>query len=230
MKIGILGLEDFGIGKKLLPDARLEKLEKIFHPPKTTPIYLEFIDSKLEEAEGLLIERDFQLDLVLKDLERIEGLLSKASQDKRELLSRCKNHLEKEEFLAEITLDDKEIIQLKNWGLLTLKPYLIVEKENISFSNLILEIYQKVGRISFFTVNERELRAWSIKRGLTAYEAAGIIHSDIKRGFIKAEVIGYEDLIRAGSLNRAKAEGLLRLEDKDYVVKDADLIKFRFSL
>jgi ribosome-binding ATPase YchF (GTP1/OBG family) len=84
--------------------------------------------------------------------------------------------------------------------------------------------------IFFYTVNEKELRAWPLKAGTTAYQAAGLIHSDIQRGFIKAEIIGYDDLIQAGGINQAKSRGLLRLEDKEYCVKDGDLIKFRFSV
>ena len=87
-----------------------------------------------------------------------------------------------------------------------------------------------LGLITFFTVGPKEDRAWTIHRGMTAQEAAGKIHSDMARGFIRAEVIAYEDFVACGSEAAARERGKLRLEGKDYVVKDGDLMHFRFSV
>lgn len=89
-----------------------------------------------------------------------------------------------------------------------------------------------VGVIVFFTGSYKgeEVRAWPILKGYTAPEAAGKIHTDFLRGFIRAEVVGYEDFIKCGSLQEAKAKGLLRLEGKEYIVKDGDLITFHFNV
>jgi ribosome-binding ATPase YchF (GTP1/OBG family) len=84
-------------------------------------------------------------------------------------------------------------------------------------------------RISFFTVGKDEVRAWTVKRGASATEAAGAIHSDIAKGFIRAEVVAAEVLLRFGSLHHAKEAGAIRLEGKDYVVRDGDVIYFRFA-
>jgi len=89
--------------------------------------------------------------------------------------------------------------------------------------------YDLLGYISFFTVGEDECRAWSIPRGTRAQAAAGEIHSDIERGFIRAEVVSYDDLIAAGSLAACKERGLTRLEGKDYMVRDGDVVNFRFA-
>ena len=89
--------------------------------------------------------------------------------------------------------------------------------------------YDLLGYISFFTVGEDENRAWSIPRGTVAQEAAGEIHSDIARGFIRAEVVTYDALIARGSMAACKEHGEVRLEGKDYVVKDGDIINFRFA-
>lgn len=91
-------------------------------------------------------------------------------------------------------------------------------------------VYEQLGLISFFTVGEDEVRAWTIRRGMTAQEAAGKIHSDIARGFIRAEVVAYDDLVRLGSLVRAREEGVLRLEGKTYVMNDGDVVSFRFNV
>jgi GTP-binding protein YchF len=90
--------------------------------------------------------------------------------------------------------------------------------------------YELLGLISFLTAGEPEVRAWTIRKGTRAVDAAGEIHSDIQRGFIRAEVIAYDDFISAGSMHKAKELGLVRLEGKDYIVKDGDIILFRFNV
>jgi ribosome-binding ATPase len=90
--------------------------------------------------------------------------------------------------------------------------------------------YDLLGVISFFTVGEDEVRAWTIRRGTRAREAAGAIHSDIERGFIRAEVVPCDDLIRLKTLAASRDAGLLRLEGKEYVVKDGDVVHFRFNV
>jgi GTP-binding protein YchF len=95
---------------------------------------------------------------------------------------------------------------------------------------LIKAAYKLLGLITYFTAGEKEVRAWTIRRGTKAPQAAGVIHSDFERGFIRAEVIAYEDLIQAGSMNAAREKGLLRLEGKDYVVQDGDIMHFRFNV
>jgi GTP-binding protein YchF len=90
--------------------------------------------------------------------------------------------------------------------------------------------YAATGLISFLTVGEDEVRAWPIKTGTTAVDAAGKVHSDIKRGFIRAETMAYEDLKALGDEKAVKAAGKMRLEGKDYVVKDGDIINFRFNV
>jgi ribosome-binding ATPase YchF (GTP1/OBG family) len=95
---------------------------------------------------------------------------------------------------------------------------------------LIRACYRLLDLISFLTYNESECRAWPIKRGTTAQKAAGKIHSDIERGFIRAEVVRFDDLISCGSLSACRQRGKLRLEGKDYVVQDGDVIHFRFNI
>jgi ribosome-binding ATPase len=90
--------------------------------------------------------------------------------------------------------------------------------------------YDLLGVISFFTVGEDEVRAWTIRRGTRAREAAGAIHSDIERGFIRAEVVQCDDLIRLKTMAACRDAGLFRLEGKDYVVKDGDVVHFRFNV
>lgn len=90
--------------------------------------------------------------------------------------------------------------------------------------------YDMLGLISFLTAGDPEVRAWTIRKGTHAVDAAGVIHSDIRRGFIRAETVAYADFIAAGSMAKAKEKGKVRLEGKDYIVQDGDMIHFRFNV
>ena len=123
-----------------------------------------------------------------------------------------------EEDLSE--LDDEDRIAL-------MEEYNIKES---GLDKLVKASYTLLGLISYITAGKQEVRAWTIKNGTKAPQAAGKIHSDFERGFIKAEVISYDDLIKYGSTTAAKEKGLVRLEGKDYIVKDGDVILFRFNV
>ena len=95
---------------------------------------------------------------------------------------------------------------------------------------LVRASYRLLGLMSFLTAGEDETRAWTIKIGTKAPQAAGKIHTDFERGFIKAEVVNYQDLLDCGSYAGAREKGLVRMEGKDYVVQDGDVILFRFNV
>ena len=90
--------------------------------------------------------------------------------------------------------------------------------------------YDMLGLMSFLTAGDPEVRAWTIRKGTRAADAAGVIHSDIQRGFIRAETIAYDDLVSAGNMVKAKELGKVRLEGKDYLVQDGDVMLFRFNV
>ncbi|UCD79875.1 MAG: redox-regulated ATPase YchF [Desulfobacterales bacterium] len=99
-----------------------------------------------------------------------------------------------------------------------------------AMDRVIRRSYDLLGLISFFTVGKDEIRAWTIKRNTPAVEAAGAVHSDMEKGFIRAEVLAYDDLMEAGSYAEARKKGTVRLEGKTYEVKDGDIINFRFNV
>lgn len=123
-----------------------------------------------------------------------------------------------EEEIAELDDDEKQMF-LEDLGL----------KES-GLDKLITASYSLLGLMSFLTAGEDETRAWTIKKGTKAPQAAGKIHTDFERGFIKAEVVNYKDLLEQGSLAAAREKGLVGMEGKDYVVKDGDVILFRFNV
>jgi GTP-binding protein YchF len=100
----------------------------------------------------------------------------------------------------------------------------------LGLARVIRVSYDLLGLISFFTVGADEVRAWTLQRGLMAYDAAGEIHTDLQKGFIRAEVIPYDELLALGGLNEAKAKGRLRLEGKEYIVHDGEIVHIRFNI
>lgn len=102
--------------------------------------------------------------------------------------------------------------------------------EESGTDKVIRDSYRTLDLISFLTTGEMESRAWTIKASTKAVDAAGKIHSDISRGFIKAEIVSYDDLVNSGSLLSAREKGLLRMEGKDYIMKDGDVVNFRFNV
>jgi GTP-binding protein YchF len=102
--------------------------------------------------------------------------------------------------------------------------------EESGCDSVIRDSYKTLNLISFLTTGEDETRAWTIKKGTKAVEAAGKIHTDIQRGFIKAEIVSYDDLIECGNMNKVKEKGLLRMEGKDYIMNDGDVTNFKFNV
>ncbi len=125
---------------------------------------------------------------------------------------------EMEAQIAELDSDEKEMF-LEDMGL-----------EKSGLDRLIKKSYSLLGLISYLTAGKPEVRAWTIKKGTKAPQAAGKIHTDFERGFIRAEVVSFDDLMACGSMNAAKEKGLVRSEGKEYVMNDGDIVLFRFNV
>ena len=138
-----------------------------------------------------------------------------AKQDKAEVIKLC---VKIEEELSSLDGDDKKEM-LEALGL-----------EESGLDKVIKSSYDLLGLMSFLTAGEPEVRAWTIKKGTKAPQAAGKIHSDIERGFIRAEIVSYDDLMREGSMVAAKEKGLVRSEGKEYVMQDGDIVLFKFNV
>lgn len=146
---------------------------------------------------------------------KFKELKEYAQKEGNEVIPLC---VKIEEELA--TLDEEEKNEMLN----------LLGIEESGLDKLIRVSYKLLGLMSFLTAGEPEVRAWTIKIGTKAPEAAGKIHSDIERGFIKAEVINYKELLECGSIAKAKEKGLVRFEGKDYVMQDGDVVLFRFNV
>ncbi len=147
--------------------------------------------------------------------ENVKKVIEIAKQEKTKCIPLCAKI---EEELS--TLDDTDKTEmLEALGL----------KES-GLDRVVKESYDLLGLMSFLTAGEPEVRAWTIKKGTKAPEAAGKIHTDIQRGFIKAEIVSYEDLMREGSMVNAREKGLVRQEGKEYIMQDGDIVLFKFNV
>lgn len=149
------------------------------------------------------------------DNENVKKVKEYAKSENAEVIPLC---VRLEEELSTLDKEDK-IEMLHDLGL-----------EEAGLDKVIKASYKLLGLMSFLTAGEPEVRAWTIKIGTKAPQAAGKIHSDIERGFIRAEVVSYDDLMREGSMNAVKEKGLMRLEGKDYIMQDGDIVLFRFNV
>ncbi len=150
-----------------------------------------------------------------EDNELVKKVKAFAAEENSQVIVVC---AKVEEEIAELEGDEKEMF-LEELGI----------KES-GLDQLIRAAYHLLGLRTYFTAGVQEVRAWTIREGTKAPQAAGVIHSDFERGFIRAEIVAYNDLIEAGSMNAAKEKGKVRLEGKEYIVEDGDIIHFRFNV
>ena len=150
-----------------------------------------------------------------KDDEKVKQLVEYAKKENAEVIPLC---VKIEEELASLEKEEqKEMLEA-------------LELDESGLDKVIKASYDLLGLMSFLTAGEPEVRAWTIKKGTKAPQAAGKIHSDIERGFIRAEIVSYNDLIKEGSINNVKEKGLMRSEGKDYIMQDGDVVLFRFNV
>jgi ribosome-binding ATPase YchF (GTP1/OBG family) len=219
-------------GKHNIKDPRLDQVDSITKANKKTYIQVEVTgEGNALDADAIVVARDSVTDLILRDLDFVETRLSRATDEKEKLLfNKLKGVLEKEQFISAAGLSDDESSELVKYGLLTAKPVIVAQDSDKEELNaLLLKILKESGYTSFFTTGEKETRAWLIKKGATAWEASGAIHSDIQKGFIRAEIISFDDFMQFKGETGAKQAGKLRLEQKDYLMQDCDLANFRFN-
>ena len=241
---------------------------------------VDIIDNELLLSDLIIIER--RIERLETQLKKGGDRLARANDElELVLMRRLHAQLETGALLRDMEITEDEHRRLRNYGLLTLKPMLVVLNvgdgqaepvlaqladyrhahsavvamhgklemelaqmapeeaaeflseygiEELGLSRVLHLSYRLLGLQSFFTVGEDEVRAWTIPVGAPAVEAAGVIHTDLAKGFIRAEVVGCADLLRVGGLVQARQHGLLRLEGKEYVVLDGDIVHIRFNL
>ena len=231
MKIGLIGTDVFSQGKANLVDERIRALKQMFNSPKEVYIQVDIVtdEGKLFECDGIICPQDKKLDVIVADMEFVETRLGRSSDEaEKVLLNKFKEQLDKEGLLFELSLTEDEKNIISGYSLLSIRPVLLATPQDLeNKEKLLLKAYAFFGFISFFTAGDKDSHGWSIRKGATAWEAAGAIHSDIQKGFIRAEVVSYPDLTADGGLSKARSNNHLRLEMKDYVVQDGDYLVIR---
>lgn len=232
MKIGLFSIPEITSGKRDIKDERLDQVDKITKSKKKVYIQVELLgEDAVLDADVVLTAKEARTDIILSDLEFVENRLAKALDDpEKNLLIKFKNMLEKEEFISSVVLSEEEKKIISGYGLITIKPVVMAGKEELEdLDKMFFRVFMESGFMSFFTTGEKDTRAWLIKKGATAWEASGAIHSDIQKGFIRAEIISFTDFIQFQGETGAKQAGKFRLEQKDYIMQDCDLVNFRFN-
>jgi ribosome-binding ATPase YchF (GTP1/OBG family) len=229
MKIFNFGL-DITPGKYKYKGEYFDKLVEKFSPQKQTPYTVEFINDEIERSEAVVFENSKRLDFILIDLEKIEKRLQRCEDEsEKELLKKAQKSLEEEKLLCDVEFSDKEQNSFKLLQLVTIKPSIGKERADDT-EGLIKEIIDKSGLLLFFTVGKKEVRAWSLTKGEPVLEAAGKIHSDLKRGFIKADVVNCKDLDSFFNMAEARSKGLVQTVDRDYIVQANDIVEIKFNV
>ena len=232
MKISLFGIQGIPLGKHNVKDPRLDQAHKLVEAQKKTYAQVDVVEEKeMLTADAVLTSRSALSDLLVKDLDAVETRLSRNPGDaEKAVLEKLADALisEKPVLAAGLAADELAVISAHNFY--SNRPVVVAEEAELAAPDaLLVRAFQAGGYISFLTVGGKENRAWPIRKGSTAWEAAGAIHTDIQKGFIRAEIISFDDFIQAGGETQAKRAGKLRLETKPYVVQDYDLVNFRFN-
>jgi len=232
MKIALVGVADIPLGKHKVRDPRLDAADKLVKADKKVYAAVDVVgEEEASTADAIVASPDGRFDLIIKDLEFAETRLARdPPAAEKAVLERIKVRLEGEGTVAEAGLTPEELQLVGAHAFLTATPIVVAEAADAAaFDQLLVRVVRESGYISYLTVGGTENRAWLIRKGATAQEAGGAIHTDIQRGFIRAEIIGYDDFVAAGGETQAKHANKMRVETKTYVVQDCDLVNFRFK-
>lgn len=182
---------------------------------------MEFNKDELEYVKGLFLLSDKKVIYCAnvqeggENNEYVQAVEKYAAAENSEVIALC---VKLEEELSELEPDEKALF-MEELGI-----------QESGLDKLVKKCYSLLGLISYLTAGEKETRAWTIEKGTKAPQAAGKIHSDFEKGFIRAEIVDYDTLVECGSFNGAKEKGKMRSEGKDYVMKDGDVVIFRFNV
>lgn len=230
MKIAYSGL-DLPEGKFKYDDPVVKQLVEKFDPKKISPYFFNFIADDFEQADAIVVAPDNILDLLIFDMEKIENRIARVSDDNEiAFWKRCVEFMEQEKPLCDMELSESEGSLIKELAPLSFKPVNIVEKFDGNINSLIESTMAKAKVMFFYTAGKPEVHAWFVNVGDDIVTCAGKIHTDLARGFIKAEIVNIKDYDQAHNLNDARSKGLTQLVDRDYIIQPGDIIDIRFNV
>jgi hypothetical protein len=232
MKICLFGITGIPTGNHNIKDPRLDQADKLVEAQKKVYAQAVLTDEKeLAVCDAILTSRAALSDLLMKDLDFVETRLGRdAGEAEKKVLQKMAEGLVSETPVSKLGLTAEELAAVSAHAFVTNRPVLAASEAELGAPEaLLVRMLAESGYICFLTLGGKENRAWPIRAGTTAWEAAGSIHTDLQKGFIRAEVISFADLVEAGGETEAKRAGKVRLELKNYVMQDYDVVNIRFS-
>jgi len=230
MKIAYTGLE-LPEGKVKYNDAILADLERMFDPDKVTPFYFELLPDDYETAEGIAITNERILDLLILDMEKTEARLSLVDDgNEKAVLEKCLTQLEEEKPVCDLKIDDGEREIINAFGLLSFKPTVVFEDTEVTADLVCEEVMARANVMFFYTAGKKEVHAWFVEKNANAVSCAGKIHTDLARGFIKAEIVSHAELMTAHNFKDAGSKGLTKLVDADFPIPEKTVLDIRFNV
>ena len=230
MKIAYTGL-NLPQGKIKYNDAIFVGLVEKFQPIKVSPYYFEFLPGNYETADVIAISKESVLDLLILDIEKTETRLSRTENlTEKKVLEKCLVQLEDQKPVCDLLLDKTERAIVKALGLLSFRPTLVYRDTAPNANVVCRDAMEKAGIMFFYTVGKQEVHAWLVEKHAAAASCAERIHSDLARGFIKAELLSCEDMMRVHNMHEARTRNLTRLVDRDYVVPVNSILDIRFNV
>lgn len=228
MRIGFTGL-DLPEGKTKFRDETLIALELKDKPKKVSPFFAEFIRDEFNHSEVIVIPGKDILDLLILDMEKIETRLGRLDDAvEQEFLARCMQNLEQELPLCDMGLDAEERETVEMADPYSLKPVVMLDGDE-DIDAIISLALEKADYMFFYTSGPTESHAWLVKKGSDIVTCAGKIHTDLARGFIKGDVVSFDDYMNCHSFNECKAKGLAKLTNRDYIIQPREIIEIRFN-
>ncbi len=229
MKICCVGF-DLPEGKVKYQDERVDTLIRKLSPQKITPFYVEFTRNDFSHTDAFLVARERIWDILILDMEKLESRRERTGDAAElKLLEKCLASLEQEVPLCDVPFDDSELALLKPLAPLSLKPTLVAS-ETPALNDAIALVLKKSGFVFFYTADKKEVHAWPVRQNADIVTCAGKIHSDLARGFIKADIVNYDDFTQVYNMAEARAKGLVKLVNRDYLIHEGDIIEIRFNI
>jgi hypothetical protein len=189
-----------------------------------------FLEDNFSHGDAFLVAREKIWDLLILDLEKLETRRDRSPEPaEHALLEKCLGYLEQEVPLCDLEFNEAELALLKALAPLSLKPTLIAAAAP-ALNDAITQVLHKSGIVFFYTADKKEVHAWPVAQDADIVTCAGKIHSDLARGFIKADIINYQDFMQVYNMAEARNKGLVKLVDRDYTIHAGDIIEIRFNI
>ncbi len=229
MKIGFTGI-DLPEGKTKYKDEKLIALEAKDKAKKVVPFFAEFIRDEFVQSDAIVVPKSNILDLLILDMDKIETRLSRLEDgDEKALMTKCMELLEQETPLCDVDFNDCENELLLATAPVSFKPIVQIEGSE-DINTIIFLALEKSNQMFFYTSGPKESHAWIIHKGSEIIACAEKIHSDLARGFIKGDVVSFEDYMNCHNFNDCKSKGVAKMVDRDYIIQPNDIIEIRFNV